>query len=60
MNANCSHLVNVEILSEKGALLRGRLSAVIGQDLSEGRHSVLWLAECEGLTADREVDVVLC
>lgn len=36
MITNCSYLVHIEILSEKGALLCGRLPAVIGQDLSEG------------------------
>ena len=60
MVTNCCYLVNIEILSEEGALLRGRLSAVIGQNLSEGYYSFLWLAKSEGLTADCEVDVVLC
>lgn len=59
MWSSFGHLIDVEVLSEEGALLCGRLPAVIGQDLSEGGHSVLWLAECEGLTADSEVDVVL-
>lgn len=57
---NCCYLVNIEVLSKKGALLRGRLSAVIGQNLSEGYYSFLWLAKSEGLTADCEVDMVLC
>lgn len=60
MVTNCSYLVNIEILSEEGALLRGRLPAVIGQDLSEGYYSILWLAKCEGLTTNCEVDMVLC
>lgn len=54
------YLINVEILSEEGALLRGRLPAVIGQDVSEGCHRVLRLGQGEGLPADGEVDVVLC
>lgn len=36
MIKNFIYLVNVDILSEKGALLGSRLPAVIGQDLSEG------------------------
>ncbi len=59
MVRNC-YLVNIEILSEKGALLCCRLPAVIGQDLSEGNYSILWLAKCEGLTTDCEVDMVFC
>ena len=58
--SNCSYLINIEIFSKKGALLRGRLSAIIGQDLFEGYYSVVWLAKCEGLTADCEVDMVFC
>lgn len=59
-DTNWSHLVNIEVLSEEGPLLRGRLPAVVGQDLFEGCYSVLWLAEREGLATDCEVDVVLC
>lgn len=57
---NWSYLVNIEILSKKGALLCGRLLAVVGQDLSEGCYGILRLSKCEGLTTDCEVDVVLC
>lgn len=60
MVTNCSHLVNIEILSEKGLLLCGCLPALIGQDLSESCYSVLWLVKCEGLTTDCKVDMVLC
>lgn len=54
------YLMNKEVLSEKGCLLRGCLSAVIGQDLSKGCNSILWLTECERLTADCEVNMILC
>lgn len=53
-----SYLIDIEIFSEKGSLLCGCLSAVIGQDLSEGCYCILWLAKCKGLTTDCEVDMV--
>lgn len=54
------YLINIEVLSEEGALLFGCLSAVTDQDLSEGCYSILWLAKCEGLTANCKVDVIFC
>lgn len=54
------YLVNIEVLSQKGALLFSRLSAVIDQDLSESCYSLLWLAKCEGLTPNCKVDVIFC
>lgn len=54
-----ARLVNVEVLSEKGGLLFGRLPAVIGQDLPQGLHGALRLAQSEELPTDGEVDVVL-
>lgn len=51
-------LVNVEVLSEKSSLLFGRLPAVIGQDLPQGLHRALRLAQSEELPTDGEVDVV--
>lgn len=55
-----SYLVDIQIFPEEGALLRGRLPAAVGQDLPKGCDSILRFVECEGLTADGEVDVVLC
>lgn len=54
------YLVNVEVLPEEGALLCGCLLAVICQDLSEGQGSIFWLIQGEGLTANGEVNMVLC
>lgn len=52
-------LVNVEVLPEKSSLLFGRLPAVIGQDVPQGLHGTLRLAQSEELPTDGEVDVVL-
>lgn len=54
-----AYLVDVEVLSEKRSLLLGRLPAVVGQNLPQGLHGAVWLAQREELTADGEVDVVL-
>lgn len=54
-----SYLVDVEVLSEKRSLLLGRLPAVVGQNLPQGLHGAVWLAQREELTTDGEVDVVL-
>lgn len=53
------YLVDVEVFPEEGSLLCGGLLAVIGEDVSEGCDSVLWLAQGEGLAANSEVDMVL-
>lgn len=54
-----SYPIDIKVFPEEGALLRGRLLAVVDENVPEGSYGVLGLAQREGLSTDGEVDVIL-
>ena len=53
------YLVDKEVFTQKGPLLRGGLLAFPSQEMLECRRGILQLLEVERLATDGEVDVVL-